>query len=65
MAWHDYLSLALVAAAALVVGLRAYLALFGRPQTGCGTGCASCPNSVAKPDALLSIGPHLNQSGPR
>ena len=59
MAWHDYLAIALFAAAAAVVTARAYRAFFGQPKPGCGSGCGSCSNNANEPKAgsLLSIGP--------
>jgi len=58
MTWHDYLALALFAAAAAVVAARAYRAFFGHSRPGCGSGCGSCSSNQAETKAgLLSIGP--------
>lgn len=59
MTWHDYLALALFAAAAIIVASRAYRVLFGRAKPGCTTGCSSCSSNSAaapKPGSLISIG---------
>jgi hypothetical protein len=59
MHWHDYIAIALFAAAAAVVAARAYCAFFGQSQPGCGSGCGSCSSNQAetKPGSLLTIGP--------
>jgi hypothetical protein len=59
MTWHDYLALALFAAAAAVVAARGYRVFFGRAKAGCGSSCGSCSSNQAepKPGSLLSIGP--------
>ena len=60
MSWHDYLALALFAAAAAFVAARAYRAFFARAKAGCSTGCGSCrPTSptASQCNNLISIGP--------
>jgi len=59
MTWHDYLAIALFAAATAVVAARAYRAFFGRVKPGCGSGCGSCSSNQDEPKrgSLLSIGP--------
>lgn len=59
MSWHDYLAIALFAAAAAVVAARAYRAFFSHSKPGCGSGCGSCISNQAEPApaSLLSIGP--------
>jgi hypothetical protein len=59
MPWHDYLALALVAAAVVLVLLRAYRFFMAKPTSGCGSGCGSCPStspSASRSAPLLSIG---------
>ena len=58
MQWHDYLALALFAAAVIVVAGRAYRAMFGASRAGCGSGCGGCAGSASsrRADQLLSIG---------
>jgi hypothetical protein len=58
MSWHDYVALALIAAAGAAVFYRTYRALLAKPSAGCGSGCGSCGNSAAtaKPGSLVSIG---------
>jgi hypothetical protein len=58
MSWHDFLALALFAAAAGFVVTRAYHVLFARGKSGCGSGCGSCQSSdsAAPPATLVSIG---------
>jgi len=59
MQWHDYLALALFAAAAVIVALRAYRAIHGAAKAGCGSGCGTCSSngkSVRRADQLLTIG---------
>ena len=64
MVWHDYLALALFAAAAAVVATRAYRAFFGRAKPGCGSGCNSCSGNPTDPQpaSLLTIGPPPKQT---
>jgi hypothetical protein len=59
MYWHDYLALAFVAAAAVVVAARAYRVFFGQAKHGCGPACGSCSSNRPEPKqtSLLNIGP--------
>jgi hypothetical protein len=59
MQWHDYLALALFAAAGVMVARRAYRAMLGTAKPGCGSGCGTCASSSAsarQADQLLTIG---------
>jgi len=59
MQWHDYLALALFAAAAVIVARRAYRAIYGAAKPACGSGCGTCNSnraSVPRADQLLAIG---------
>jgi hypothetical protein len=64
MAWHDYLAAVLFVAAAIYVARRAYCAVSGRANAGCGSGCGSCSSAQtnAQPADLLTIGtPPIDQ----
>jgi hypothetical protein len=56
--WQDFLAMGFVAAAAVVVAVRAWKAMAGRGKTGCGSGCGTCGNDRAKVKGgeLLEIG---------
>jgi hypothetical protein len=63
MQWHDYLTLVLLSAAAVVVLVRAYQFFSAKSAAGCGSGCGSCPSGKGQepsPGSLLTIGDRPN-----
>jgi hypothetical protein len=64
MGWQELLTSLVVAAAAVTVARRVYLALFTSQTSACGSGCASCPSSNRREPAILTIGP-LPEGPPR
>jgi hypothetical protein len=58
MGWQDVLAVGVVAAAAVMVGVRAWRAMVGKGKAGCGSGCGTCGNGAAKVMGreLLEIG---------
>jgi hypothetical protein len=65
MNWHDYIAMGLVYLALHFVVKRVVAAWFGHAKPGCGSGCGTCSNVVAKkPPDLLAIDPAPVQRSP-
>jgi hypothetical protein len=52
--WQQLLVVATIAAAALYVGRRSWLALRGQ-SSGCGAGCGSCPSNKQDEKVLVEL----------
>jgi len=63
MSWQDFLAVGMVAAAAVVVGVRAWGALMGKGKAGCGNGCGTCGSERSKGGELLEIGAQSDETG--
>jgi hypothetical protein len=66
MHWHDYLALLPFAAATAYLARRAWRALYGRVDAGCGHGCSACGKSnEPRLLTLLTIGPSAPEIPPK